>query len=53
MAAEFDKYADALRQEIVENLENGQITPSTLGNLPKMESFLRESGRFNNAGLSE
>jgi pantoate kinase len=53
LAAEPDKYTDILRDEIVKNLENGEITTATLARLPKMESFLRESARFNNSGLSQ
>lgn len=52
LAAQFEKYLEPLRQEFIENLEDGEITYGTLQRLPKLESFLRESGRFNNAGLS-
>ncbi|GKT88318.1 hypothetical protein Ct61P_06168 [Colletotrichum tofieldiae] len=51
LAQEPEKYQDALRQEVENALENGVITSTTLAGLPKMESFLKESGRFNNAGL--
>ncbi|KAI1850820.1 hypothetical protein JX265_013300 [Neoarthrinium moseri] len=51
LAAEPEKYAEVLRNEVLEHLEDGQITAGTLASLPKMDSFLRESGRFNNAGL--
>jgi hypothetical protein len=53
LAVEREKYLEVLRNEVLDNLEDGQVTAKTLGNLPKMESFLRESGRFNNNGLSE
>ncbi|KAH6682152.1 cytochrome P450 [Plectosphaerella plurivora] len=51
LSAEYDKYAPELRQEVADNLVNGEITAETLKNLPKAESFLRESGRFNLPGL--
>ncbi|KAI0476569.1 cytochrome P450 [Xylariaceae sp. FL0804] len=51
LAAEPEKYGDVLRKEVIESLEDGQITAASLAKLPKMESFLRESGRLNNAGL--
>ncbi|ETS77970.1 hypothetical protein PFICI_10032 [Pestalotiopsis fici W106-1] len=51
LAVEPEKYAEVLRNEVIENLENGQITAATLAKLPKMDSFLRESGRFNTTGL--
>ncbi|KAI1339109.1 cytochrome P450 [Xylariaceae sp. FL0016] len=51
LAAEPEKYAEVLRKEVIESLEGGQITSDSLSKLPKMDSFLRESGRFNNAGL--
>lgn len=53
LAAEPEKYADILRNEVLDSLEDGQITTETLAKLPKMDSFLRESARFNNAGLSK
>ena len=53
LAVEPEKYAEVLRNEVIENLENGQITAATLAKLPKMDSFLRESGRFNTTGLSK
>ncbi|KAI0144969.1 cytochrome P450 [Pestalotiopsis sp. NC0098] len=52
LAAEPEKYADILRNEVLESLEDGQITADMLAKLPKMDSFLRESARFNNAGLT-
>ncbi|KAH9895453.1 cytochrome P450 [Xylariomycetidae sp. FL2044] len=51
LAQQPEKYADVLRKEVLDNLEGGQITNTTLANLPMMESFLRETGRFTNAGL--
>ncbi|PLN81947.1 cytochrome P450 [Aspergillus taichungensis] len=51
LAAEPTKYGPALREEVMANLEQGEITAATLSKLPKMESFLRESGRFNSLGL--
>ncbi|OJJ01767.1 hypothetical protein ASPVEDRAFT_150556 [Aspergillus versicolor CBS 583.65] len=51
LAAEPTKYVSALREEVMANLEEGKITASTLSKLPKMESFLRESGRINTLGL--
>ena len=53
LAEEWDKYAPLLRQEVLENLEQGKVTAKTLQNLPRMESFMRESARFNLSGLSE
>lgn len=53
LAAQADKYMEPLRREVLENLEDGEISYNSAQKLPKMESFLRESGRFNNAGLSE
>lgn len=53
LAAEPEKYAEILRNEVLESLEDGQITADTLAKLPMMDSFLRESARFNNAGLSK
>lgn len=46
-----ERYLEPLRQEVLDNLEDNEITPAMLGKLHKMDSFLRESGRFNNAGL--
>jgi hypothetical protein len=53
LAAQHEKYLEPLRREVIENLEDGELTYGTLQRLPKLESFLRESGRFNIAGLSE
>lgn len=53
LAAEPDKYIPVLRAELLEHMIDGQITKDTLPKLVKMDSFLRESGRFNNAGLRE
>lgn len=53
LAAQSEKYLEPLRREVIENLEDGELTYGTLQRLPKLESFLRESGRFNIAGLSE
>lgn len=53
LAAQAEKYMEPLRREVLENLEDGEISYNSAQKLPKMESFLRESGRFNNAGLSE
>lgn len=35
----------------MENLDNGQITRETVNKLKKMDSFIREAARMNNAGL--
>ncbi|KAJ4212369.1 hypothetical protein NW759_011757 [Fusarium solani] len=51
LAAQHEKYLEPLRREVIENLEDGELTYGTLQRLPKLESFLRESGRFNIAGL--
>ncbi|RKK06614.1 hypothetical protein BFJ68_g16544 [Fusarium oxysporum] len=51
LAAEPEKYLEPLRQEVFDNLNNGKLTYQTIQNLHKMDSFLRESARFNNAGL--
>ncbi|CAH0039587.1 unnamed protein product, partial [Clonostachys solani] len=51
LAMEPERYLEPLRQEVLDNLEDDEITPAMLGKLHKMDSFLRESGRFNNAGL--
>lgn len=51
LAAEPDKYFPALRAEVLENLEDGEITMNTVNNLSKMDSFIRESARFNVSGL--
>lgn len=53
LAAEPEKYIEPLRQEVIEHLEDGEITYNTLHDLPKMQSFLRESARMNVAGLSK
>lgn len=53
LAGQAEKYMEPLRREVLENLEDGEISYNSAQKLPKMESFLRESGRFNNAGLSE
>ena len=52
MAQQWDKYAEDLRQEITDSFPDGEITFDGLKKLVKMESFLRESGRFNVSGLS-
>jgi len=52
LAAEPSKYIDTLRNEVVQNLEDGQITHTTTQNLIYMESFLRESARFDSNGLA-
>lgn len=53
LAAEPEKYVDELRAEIKQHCVDDQITRETLGKLVKMDSFLREAGRYNNAGLSK
>ncbi|UPK91368.1 hypothetical protein LCI18_002303 [Fusarium solani-melongenae] len=40
LAAQFDKYAGTLCQEVLENLEQGEIASETVKKLPKMDSFL-------------
>ncbi|KIX10708.1 uncharacterized protein Z518_01792 [Rhinocladiella mackenziei CBS 650.93] len=51
LAAEPEKYTAELRAEVLEHAPDGNITKDTLVKLVKMDSFLREAGRFNNAGL--
>jgi cytochrome P450 len=51
LAAEPEKYLPALRAEVKQHCIEGQITKETLTKLTKMDSFLREAGRFMNAGL--
>jgi len=46
-----EKYIPILRAEVLGGCADGQITVETLADLPKLDSFLREAGRFNNAGL--
>jgi len=46
-----EKYIPVLRAEVVEKCVDGKITVDTLTDLPMLDSFLREAGRFNNAGL--
>lgn len=53
LAAQSSRYIDILRNEVVENLENGQITNNTVQNLVHIDSFLRESARFSSNGLGE
>ncbi|KAF2180150.1 cytochrome P450, partial [Zopfia rhizophila CBS 207.26] len=51
LGAEWEKYTPILRAEVRQHCEGGEITKQTLGKLVKLDSFLRESGRFNNTGL--
>lgn len=53
LAAEPDKYIPQLREEVDQQCADGQPTKETLTKLHKIDSFLKESGRFNNAGLSK
>lgn len=52
LASEPDKYLPQLREEVEQQCANGP-TKETLTNLHKIDSFLKEAGRFNNAGLSK
>ncbi|OAL42907.1 cytochrome P450 [Pyrenochaeta sp. DS3sAY3a] len=52
LAAEPAKYMETLRAEVTKNLVDGKITHETIQNLIYMDSFLRESARFNVAGLA-
>lgn len=53
MAADPERYIEILRAEVADNLEHGQITYNTVQKLVYMESFMRESARFNVAGLGQ
>ncbi|USP79331.1 cytochrome P450 [Curvularia clavata] len=52
LAAEPAKYMDTLRAEVIQNLVDGRLTHETIQNLVYIDSFLRESARFNVAGLA-
>ncbi|EUC47347.1 hypothetical protein COCMIDRAFT_3606 [Bipolaris oryzae ATCC 44560] len=52
LGAEWEKYTQPLRDEVRQYCEDNEITKQTLGKLVKMDSFLRESGRYNNTGLT-
>ncbi|KAK5953726.1 hypothetical protein OHC33_004995 [Knufia fluminis] len=51
LAAEPEKYMPELRAELEEVLAEGPLSKDRLAKLKKMDSFLRESARYNNAGL--
>ncbi|KAK5102937.1 hypothetical protein LTS08_003739 [Lithohypha guttulata] len=51
LAAEPEKYAGELREELEQVLKEGPLSKDSLQKLKKMDSFLRESARFNNSGL--
>lgn len=53
LAAEPDKYLPQLREEVDQQCANGQPTKETLAYMRKIDGFLKEAGRFNNAGLSK
>jgi len=55
LAAEFDKYAPALRQEIDEvfHPEDAEITNTHLSKLWKLDSFIKESQRFHPLSICE
>ena len=44
---------ETLRAEVIQNLVDGQITHETVQNFVFIDSFLRESARFNVAGLGK
>lgn len=52
LAAEPDKYLPELREEVAEYCADGPPTKEIFTQLSKIDSFLKEAGRFNNAGLS-
>ncbi|PGH14610.1 hypothetical protein AJ79_02945 [Helicocarpus griseus UAMH5409] len=53
LAAEPEQYIPALREEAIKHFQDGNINISkeTLPKLYKIDSFLKEAGRYNNAGL--
>lgn len=51
LAAEPEKYMGELREELEQVLKEGPLSKDSLQKLKKMDSFLRESARFNNSGL--
>ncbi|KAK2808997.1 hypothetical protein FQN50_004271 [Emmonsiellopsis sp. PD_5] len=51
LAAEPDKFIPALRAETLEHFRDGNITKEKLAKIYKIDSVLKEAGRFNNAGL--
>lgn len=53
LAAEPEKYLPALRAEVLEHCVGGKIDKQTLGKLSKLDSFLRECGRVEPAGICE
>ncbi|KAK8034584.1 cytochrome P450 [Apiospora rasikravindrae] len=42
-----DLYTPVLRQEVLAHCENGIVTHKTMLNAPKLDSFVRETGRMN------
>ncbi|KAK2793981.1 hypothetical protein FQN52_000313 [Onygenales sp. PD_12] len=51
LAAEPEKFIPAIRAEALEHFRDGNITKEKLAKVYKIDSVLKEAGRFNNAGL--
>ncbi|KPI43088.1 Ent-kaurene oxidase [Cyphellophora attinorum] len=51
LALEPEKYMDTLRDEVINSLEDGKISFGSIQKLVHVDSFLRESARYNVAGL--
>ncbi|KAF2183518.1 cytochrome P450, partial [Zopfia rhizophila CBS 207.26] len=47
LGARWEKYTPILRKEVRQHCEGGEVTKQALSKLTRLDSFLRECGRFN------